>query len=196
MKAAVVYSTLTGNTKKVAEAFCAGLGDGAELFDVNAAPDPSGYDLVAVGFWVDRGHPDQKAMDFMKTVSGKKVFSFFTLGAKPKTAHAFKCAYTAKTYYGAGCEEIGVWHCQGAIDPKLIERMRQMPKTPGNPHAATPETEARWAAAASHPDTEDCAAASEAAKAVRQIVTGEDPFAELKKKMAEMAAKEKEGGAK
>ena len=27
MKAAVVYSTLTGNTKKVAEAFCAGLGE-------------------------------------------------------------------------------------------------------------------------------------------------------------------------
>ena len=89
MKAAVVYSTLTGNTRKV---------------------------------------------------------------AKPKSAHAFKCAYAAKTYYGENCEEIGSWHCQGAIDPKLIERMRQMPKVPGNPHAATPETEARWAAAASHPD--------------------------------------------
>lgn len=89
MKAAVVYSTLTGNTRKV---------------------------------------------------------------AKPKSAHAFKCAYAAKTYYGENCKEIGSWHCQGAIDPKLIERMRQMPKVPGNPHAATPETEARWAAAASHPD--------------------------------------------
>ena len=38
MKAAVVYSTLTGNTKKVAEAFASGLGSGAETFDVNAAP--------------------------------------------------------------------------------------------------------------------------------------------------------------
>ncbi len=190
MKAAVVYSTLTGNTKKIAEAFCAGLGEGAELFDVKAAPDPSVYDLVAVGFWVDRGHPDQKAMDFMKTVSGRKVFSFFTLGAKPKSAHAFKCAYTAKTFYGPGCEEIGCWHCQGAIDPKLIEQMRKMPA--GGPHSASPENEARWAAAATHPDAEDCAAATEAAKAVRQIVTGEDPYAELKKKMAEMAAREKE----
>ena len=107
MKAAVVYSTLTGNTKKVAEAFCKGLGDGAELFDVNNAPDPAAYDLVAVGFWVDRGHPDQKSMDFMKKVTGKKVFSFFTLGAKPASAHAFKCAYTAASYYGAGCEQIG-----------------------------------------------------------------------------------------
>jgi len=108
-----------------------------------------------MGFWVDRGHPDQKSMDFMKKVTGKKVFSLFTLGAKPRTAHAFKCAYTSASYWGEGCEQIGSWHCQGAIDPKLIEQMRKMPKMPGNPHAATPETEARWAAAASHPDAEE-----------------------------------------
>lgn len=181
MKAAVVYSTLTGNTKKIAEAVQAGLGEGAELFDVKSAPDVSAYDLVAVGFWVDRGHPDQKAMDFMKSVTGKKVFSFFTLGAKPASAHAYKCAYTAADYYGAGCEQVGVWFCQGAIDPKLIERMRQMPA--GGPHTSSPETEARWAAAASHPDAADCAAATEAAIAVRQIVTGEDPMAAYKAKM-------------
>ncbi len=188
MKAAVVYSTLTGNTKKVAEAFCAGLGEGAELFDVNSAPDVSGCDLVAIGFWVDRGHPDQKSMDFMKKVAGKKVFSLFTLGAKPKSAHAFKCAYTASTYWGEGCDEIGTWFCQGAIDPKLIEAMRKMPA--GGPHSASPENEARWAAAASHPDAEDLESAKEAAKAVRQIVTGEDPYAELKAKMAAEAAKQ------
>ena len=54
----------------------------------------------------------------------------------------------------------------------------------------TPETEARWAAAASHPDAEDLEAAKEAAKAVRQIVTGEDPYAELKAKMAAEAEKQ------
>ena len=59
MKAAVVYSTLTGNTRKVAEAFCAGLGEGAELFDVKDAPDPAGYDLVAVGFWVAVCHNNE-----------------------------------------------------------------------------------------------------------------------------------------
>lgn len=106
MKAAVVYSTLTGNTKKVAEAVLEGLGDGAEIFDVNAAPDPSEYDLVAVGFWVDRGHPDAKAMEYMKKVTGKKVFSFFTLRAKTASAHAYKCAYTASSFYGEGCEEL------------------------------------------------------------------------------------------
>ena len=189
MKAAVVYSTLTGNTRRVAEAFCAGLGSGAELFDVKDAPDPAAFDLVVMGFWVDRGHPDQKSMDFMRRVAGKKVFSLFTLGAKPKTAHAFKCAYTSASYWGEGCEQIGSWHCQGAIDPKLIEQMRRMPKMPGNPHAATPETEARWAAAASNPDAEDLEAAKEAARDVRQIVTGEDPYAELKAKLAAQAGK-------
>ena len=59
MKAAVVYSTLIGNTKKVAEAFCAGLGEGAELFEVSNAPDPAAYDLVAVGFWVAVCHNNE-----------------------------------------------------------------------------------------------------------------------------------------
>ena len=192
MKAAVVYSTLTGNTKKVAEAFASGLGEGAETFEVSAAPaDLSGYDLVVIGFWVDRGHPDQKSMDFMKRVEGKKVFSLFTLGAKPRSAHAFKCAYTSASFWGKGCEQIGTWHCQGAIDPKLIEQMRKMPA--GGPHSATPETEARWAAAASHPDADDLAAAAEAGKAVRQIVTGEDPYAALKAKFAAMRDAEAKG---
>ena len=192
MKALVAYSTLTGNTKKVAEAFASGLGEGAETFEVSAAPaDISGYDLVVIGFWVDRGHPDQKSMDFMKRVEGKKVFSVFTLGAKPRSAHAFKCAYTSASFWGAGCEQIGAWHCQGAIDPKLIERMRQMPA--GGPHSASPENEARWAAAASHPDADDLAAAAEAAKAVRQIVTGEDPYAALKAKFAAMRDAEAKG---
>ncbi len=46
---------------------------------------------------------------------------------------------------------------RGAIDPALIAMMRKMPA--GSPHSPSPESEARWAAAASHPDAEDLAKA-------------------------------------
>lgn len=185
MKSAVVYSTLTGNTKKVAEAVLKSMPEGCEIYNVNEAPDPAAYDFIALGFWVDKGMPDEKSKAYMARIAGKKAFTFFTLGAKPASAHAYRCAYLAKTFYGKGTEEVGLYFCQGAVDPKLIEMMRKMP---AGPHSATPENEARWAAAAKHPDEADLAAAAEAAKAARMIVMGEDPMAAYKAMMAAKAA--------
>ena len=160
MKILVVYSTKTGNTKKVAEAIAQAL-PGAELHDVKTAPAPDAYDFIAMGFWVDKGGPNKEAADYMKTISGKKVFTFFTLGANPDSMHARTCAEAAPKAYGEGCEQVAAFWCQGSIDPVLIEWMRKMPA--GNPHAPTPEAEARWAEAAKHPDETDLQHAAQAA---------------------------------
>ena len=61
MKALVVYSSRTGNTRKIAEAIAAVL-PGCEIHPVESAPAPEGYDLVAVGYWVDKGMPDAQAV--------------------------------------------------------------------------------------------------------------------------------------
>ena len=55
------------------------------------------------------------------------------------------------------CKVLGTLSIRGAIDPALIAMMRKMPA--GSPHSPSPEREARWAAAASHPDVEDLAKA-------------------------------------
>ena len=54
MKTLVVYSSRTGNTEKVARAVAEGLHD-CDVYAVKDAPNPSGYDFVAVGYWVDKG---------------------------------------------------------------------------------------------------------------------------------------------
>lgn len=160
MKALVVYSTLTGNTKKVAEAIAAALPEGTVLADAKTAPDPAGFDFIAMGFWVDKGLPNKEAGDYMKRITGKKVFTFFTLGASPDSKHAQTCADAAPKAYGEGCEVLGAVWCQGAIDPKLIDWMKTLPA--GNPHAPTEAAQARWAEAAKHPDANDLAAAAKA----------------------------------
>ena len=60
MKSLVVYSSRTGNTRKIAEAVAEAL-PGCHLHPVEEAPQPEGYDLVAVGYWVDKGMPDDAA---------------------------------------------------------------------------------------------------------------------------------------
>ena len=46
MKALIVYSTLTGNTQKVAEAIQKALPEGTACLSAKEAPDPAAYDLV------------------------------------------------------------------------------------------------------------------------------------------------------
>ena len=72
MKSCIIYSSVTGNTRKVAEALAAA--SGAPCFPVREAPDPDDYDLLALGFWVRLGQADARAQGYMRRVLGKKVF--------------------------------------------------------------------------------------------------------------------------
>ena len=47
MKSLVVYSSQTGNTRKLAEAVFEGLTGDKALYPVEEAPDPSGYGFIA-----------------------------------------------------------------------------------------------------------------------------------------------------
>ena len=102
MKALVVYSSRTGNTRKIAEAIAAVL-PGCEIHPVESAPAPEGYDLVAVGYWVDKGMPDAQAKAYLETVRDAKVALFGTLGAWPDSDHARDCIAQ-----GEALEQMGV----------------------------------------------------------------------------------------
>lgn len=156
----VVYSTRTGNTKRVAEAIAAEFGVTAqalgEVRECSAA-------TVAIGYWVDKGHPDEGAKRFMEQLAGKKVFLFGTLGAEPDSDHARDCMQQARALVEGKNEVVGEFICQGKIDSRVVDMFRNLPAD--HPHAMTPEREARYAAAAKHPDEADLAAARKAARA-------------------------------
>ena len=79
MKSCIIYSSVTGNTRKVAEALAAA--SGAPCFPVREAPDPDDYDLLALGFWVRLGQADARTQGYMRRVLGKKVFFFRNPGS-------------------------------------------------------------------------------------------------------------------
>lgn len=155
MKVLVVYSSLTGNTKMIAESIAEAIPN-SELYAVeDAPPAAAGYDIIFPGFWVDKGHADDKMLAYMETIKGKKAAPFFTLGAWPDSEHADHVFEDTQKRL-EGNEILGHYRCQGKVDPKLLERMAQMTD---NPHAMTPEREARIKEAAKHPDANDCAKA-------------------------------------
>ena len=60
MRTLVVYSSRTGNTKKVADAIYEIMPDGSRIASVEEDPNVEDYDFVAAGFWVDRESQTEK----------------------------------------------------------------------------------------------------------------------------------------
>ena len=164
MKTLIVYSSLTGNTKKVAEAIAAVL-PGCDLLPVEEAPaSVEGYDLVALGYWVDRGMPDGRTRTWLGGVKNARLAFFGTLGAWPDSDHAKECMKKGEELAlvpERGNEVYGSWLCQGKIDPKVLEVMARVA---GGAHPMTEERRARIQEAAKHPDDDDCRRAQDFAR--------------------------------
>jgi len=145
MPACIVYSSLTGNTRSVAEHLAASLG--LPAFPVRSAPDPGAFDTFLLGFWTRRGAPDEGMAAFMRRLKNRRVFYFGTMAAFPDSAHALRCAERADALLDGGSNCIlGHFFCQGRLDPAVFARSR---------HPRTPERLHRIRCAASHPDEAD-----------------------------------------
>ena len=164
MKSLIVYSSKTGNTRQVGEAILQVMPQPCDIFPVEQAPDASGYDFVVLGFWVDKGAPDQKAIQYIENLEGVQLGLFGTLGAYPDSDHARECIERAYDLC-QGNTVHGCFLCQGKIDPNILAFMR---KHATEAHPMTPEREARIREAEKHPDEEDFAKAREAVNAMLQ----------------------------
>lgn len=150
---AIIYSSKTGNTKKIAEVFYAVAADRCDLMDVKEAGDVGKYKVVFAGYWVDRGAPNAEMQKFLSSLQNMRVVFFQTLGAEPYSEHGMTCFANAGKFLTSDCNVLGVFSCRGAIDPALIAAMEKMPA--GSPHAPTPESRKRWQDASTHPDDKD-----------------------------------------
>ncbi|MBS1369040.1 MAG: flavodoxin [Lentisphaeria bacterium] len=157
MKKLVVYSSKTGNTKKIAEVAAEALGNDTVLAPVSEAPDYRGFDFVAVGFWIEKARPNHEIQKYIRRLKGKKVALFFTLGADPGSSHALECLEEAEAMFD-GNEIVGHFVCQGKIDPALIKWMRQLPVSEGR---APMLQDTRWECSPGHPGAEDLIRARE-----------------------------------
>lgn len=156
-KWAVIYSSTTGNTKAIAEEIAGA--SGGELFRVQDAPtDLSTYDVVALGYWLRRGGPDDLMKAYLPKVNDACVILFQTHGADVGSEHAVTSFARAAYLLGADCEILGTFSAQGKLAPALIARRKK--SDPDDTHNS-PEAQERWVRAAEHPNEEDRAAARE-----------------------------------
>ncbi|MEG0388858.1 MAG: flavodoxin family protein [Niameybacter sp.] len=151
MKILITYSSKTGNTKRLAE----GIYNNIQLSDVTLLPiheveEVESYESILVGYWVDKGGPNEEAAKFMEGIKGKKVGLFATLGAYPDSQHGWDSLLKGEALVKEENEVVGKYICQGAVDEKLIEVFRKF--APGNPHAITEAKLKRYGIAKQHPN--------------------------------------------
>ena len=150
MRLWIVYSSVTGNTRRLAEGIAQELGDfQPRLAEIDSLDAPPEADVCLVGYWADKGRPDERASRFLSGLRHTRVGLFGTLGAYPYGPHARMVQAAAEELLDENCPLIGSFLCQGPVNPRLLERMRHA----GSPD--NPEAQRRHQIAAHHPNEGD-----------------------------------------
>ena len=150
MKSLIIYSSQTENTKKLANVIYENLEGEKDIFSIDEAQSLEGYDRLFIGFWFQAGKPDPKTLEFLeKADKGFKVFLFATHGAAKGSDHVENAVNYARNLL-KNAYITGVFTCQGEVNPKVLEKVKQKPEPPV------------WISdaddAVGHPNEDDCLA--------------------------------------
>lgn len=160
MKILVTYSSLTGNTKKLAEAIHENLLQADKtILPMKEVVEVDQYDVVLAGGWADKGTFNKEANEFIAGLKNKKVGLFGTLGFWSDSDHCQNILKNVKELLDESNTFVARFMCQGPLSDQIIERFKALPE--GNPHAITPEKLRRYEIGRRHPSKADMAAACE-----------------------------------
>lgn len=149
MSYAIICSSKTGNTAKLAEAARQALDEKSEVADVASA------DLVLLGSWTDKGGLDPELQPRLPDLAGKPVFLFGTCGFGGDPAYYDRVLDNFAAALPEGARVIGRFMCQGQMPPALRERYVAMAAQ--DPGRFNPKIE-NFDRALGHPDAQDLGA--------------------------------------
>lgn len=154
MKALVIYSSLTGNTEKVAKVIYDSIPFEKNIYKSDKEVDLDQYDLIAVGYWVNKGTCDDKIKEIIEKIHDKKVVLFGTLGASDNGSYYESVKNRISELVPLDNNILGHFLCQGKINETLTQRYKEMlNKNPDDEHIK--EQLNNHEEASSHPNHED-----------------------------------------
>lgn len=151
MKVQIVYSSLSGKTKTLAEAIAKKIEKQYEctIHNIKDGEPIIDGDIVLFGYWVDKGGPVKPMQDFMGKIESKAVGVFCTLGYYADSSHALQSIETGVNILKEKNEIIGTYACNGALSDNIIQMFRARGNVPK-------QNEIRWEIMSSHPTKAEC----------------------------------------
>ena len=145
MKVLIAYHSVSGNTRKVAEAIYKEIRADKEMKPLSDVKDLKGYDLSFIGFPIHAYGPAKEAKDFLENkVAGKDIALFITHSA-PEDEPQVQQWLAACKIAASSANIVGVFDCRGELaqniadmmlgskDADLITKAERRPETLGQP---------------------------------------------------------------
>ena len=150
----ILYSSVTGNTKLLAETIRAALPE--EKCDYFGTCDSAEAksDLLYIGFWTDKGNADAATLALLAKLRGKKIFLFGTAGFGGSEAYFRKVLDRVRRSVDASNRVVGEYMCQGKMPQAVKDRYLRMKEQPEHPANLDMLIE-NFDRALPHPDTAD-----------------------------------------
>ncbi|MFC2165735.1 flavodoxin family protein [Acidobacteriota bacterium] len=147
LKTLVTFESLTGNTKKIAEAIFEAVEGEKALIPLAEGPSLDEFSLVFIGFPVHSHSVPYKVETFLKNIPAGKKVAFFcthgTLTGSRLSREALEYAVTLTTK----ARVLGTFTCRGKVSLEALEVLSKSPE-----HSAWTDMAA---SARSHPDESD-----------------------------------------
>lgn len=154
MKIAIIYSSITGNTEKVAQAIYDSLPGEKYLFKtMHDQYNVEEFDIILIGYWCRKTFMDTLSLNLLRQIKGKKVGAFGTAGMYPDSEYGYQCRARVKEVISLENEFIGEFLCQGKIPEERTQKRMVLPKD--DPHYLDEEGVKRHLESRKHPDAQD-----------------------------------------
>lgn len=166
MKIAILFKSITGNTRQVAGAIRDAL-TGQEIAAFGPPQAGVAADLYFIGSWTDKGLCDQEVLELLRTLRGRRIAYFGTAGFGGSPEYYEALYQRTAEQIDPSNRLVGHFYCQGRMPAGVRQRYEGLLREkPGDPKLlASLENFDR---AASHPDGEDLARAGAWAREMLQ----------------------------
>ncbi len=163
MTYAIVYSSRTGNTERLAQALRQALPAADCLYYGPPSAQALSAERIYAGFWTDKGVCDGQAREFLATLQGKEVFLFGTAGFGGSPDYFQHILQGVAQALPSGNRLIGSFMCQGKMPMTVRERYMALLAQPD--HAPNLEKMIEnFDLALNHPNQEDLERLQQTAK--------------------------------
>lgn len=163
MRYSIVYSSNTGNTRRLAEEIKKQLPAGELVYCGALDAAALQAEVLFVGFWTDKGSCDEKVAELLKQADGKTVYLFGTAGFGQSQQYFDQILARVRENLPAGAVYGGGFMCQGRMPQAVRSRYEAMQaKEPEN--ARYKMLIENFDAALAHPNADDLEAATAWAK--------------------------------
>ncbi len=151
----VIFSTITGNGYKLAEAAASVVDEKAGPYNIAYINDKviETFDTFIITYWCDKGSVDPAVKELIDKLSGKNIIIMGTIGVDVNTAHAKSVVQRVEALVSAQNNMVGHFLCRGSID--LIRTVQKLKLPEGEKGRLTPERFQGQLYSANHPNEYD-----------------------------------------